>query len=155
MSDSVAVHESSGNVFADLGIEHPEEYLAKSGLAARIQAALEARGLTQKAAGALMGISQPKVSALLRGHLDGFTTDRLLRFLLLLGSDIEIRVSSPLPDKIGRVCVTVARTTGRRFDHKPSGGISDSGTAPVSVERARGSFGDTIHKSRRRQPRRA
>jgi predicted XRE-type DNA-binding protein len=137
MSDSVAIRKSSGNVFADLGIENPEEYLAKSELAEQIQAGIEALGLTQKAAGALMGISQPKVSALLRGHLDGFTTDRLFRFLTLLGSDIKISVSRPHPDKIGRVCVSAVKAKNRQFVDKPSGGISFSGTARVSVKRAR------------------
>ncbi|MFO0887992.1 MAG: helix-turn-helix transcriptional regulator [Isosphaeraceae bacterium] len=105
MSDAVPVHESSGNVFADLGIEDSEGYLAKSELAARIQAAIEARGLTQKAAGALLGISQPRVSTLLKGRLDGFSTDRLFRFLNALGVDVTIHVSMPHPRRTGRVSV--------------------------------------------------
>jgi hypothetical protein len=84
-----------------------------------------------------MGISQPKVSALLRGHLDGFTTDRLFRFLTLLGSDIKISVSRPQPDKIGRVCVSAVKAKNRQFVDKPGGGMSLSGTAKVSVKRAR------------------
>src|SRR4051794_12976079 len=105
MSHSISARRGSDNVFADLGIEDPEESLAKSDLAARIQAAIEARGSTQKAAGALLGISQPRVSTLLKGRLDGFSTDRLFRFLTLLDSDIEIRVSKPHPRKTGRVSV--------------------------------------------------
>src|SRR4051812_31441643 len=107
MSDTITVRRSSGNVFADLGIDDAEEYLAKSDLAAQIQAAIEARRLTQKKAGALIGISQPKVSDLLRGRLDGFSTDRLFRFLARLGADVRISVSRPNPGKPGHISVSV------------------------------------------------
>jgi len=100
-------------VFADLGIKNPEEYLAKSELAAQIQIVIKARGLTQAAAGALLGIEQPKVSTLLSGRLDGFSTDRLLRFLTLLGSDIKISVSKPHSKKIGQVSVLSPMMTKR------------------------------------------
>ena len=93
MSDDITIHDSSGNVFADLGIENPEEYLAKSELAAEILRIIQRRRLTQAEAGKLLGIRQPKVSDLLRGRLDGFSTDRLLRFITLLGYDVQIRLS--------------------------------------------------------------
>ncbi len=93
MSDDITVHDSSGNVFADLGIENADEYLAKSELAAEILRIVERRRLTQAEAGKLLGLRQPKVSDLLRGRLDGFSTDRLLRFITLLGYDIQIRLS--------------------------------------------------------------
>ena len=93
MSDDITVHDSSGNVFADLGIENPEEYLAKSEIAAEILRIVQRRRLTQAEAAKLLGIRQPKVSALLRGRLDGFSTDRLLRFITLLGYDVQIKVS--------------------------------------------------------------
>jgi predicted XRE-type DNA-binding protein len=82
----------SGNVFEDLGHPRPAEALAKAGLARKIGAAIEQRGLTQAAAAEVLGIDQPKVSALVRGRLAGFSLDRLLRFLVLLGSDVEIVV---------------------------------------------------------------
>jgi predicted XRE-type DNA-binding protein len=135
MSDSITVRKSSGNVFADLGIEDPEEYLAKSDLAAQIQIAIEAQGLTQKAAGALLGISQPKVSTLLKGRLDGFSTDRLFRFLTLLGSDIKISVSTPHPESRGHVFVFPAKAPRQAIVHKGRGGMSVSGEAKVSVTR--------------------
>jgi len=88
-------HEvSSGNVFADLGVPHPEEALAKAQLARAICLLIEKEGLTQKAIAARLGIDQPKVSALVRGRLADFSTDRLLRFLLSLGHDIKINVQS-------------------------------------------------------------
>lgn len=101
-----SITTSRGNVFADLELPHPEEYLAKAELAAEILKMVERRGLTQVAAGKLLGISQPKVSALLNGRLDGFSTERLFRFLNALGCDIHITVSSPHPRKSGRVRVT-------------------------------------------------
>lgn len=84
--------ESSGNVFADLGLSQPDDLLAKAELAARIIEEIGRRGLTQSQAAALLGIDQPKVSALKHGKLAGFSIERLLRMLLRLGRDIEIAV---------------------------------------------------------------
>ena len=108
MTQRIPVHDSSGNVFADLKIENAGEYLAKSELAARILQILQKRRLTQIAAGKLLGVSQPKVSALLNGRLDGFSTDRLLRFLNSLGCDVQIKVSPARPRHHGRILVTAA-----------------------------------------------
>lgn len=85
---------SSGNVFKDLGLALPEEALAKAELTAKIADLISHRGLTQAAAAVLLGVDQPKVSALVRGHLSGFSTDRLLRFLTALGQDVQIVVRS-------------------------------------------------------------
>src|SRR5262245_26593642 len=87
---SVPIEPSSGNVFADLGLKDPEELLAKAELVQRIADIIAERKLTQVRAAKLLGIDQPKVSALLRGKLDGFSTDRLFRFLNALGRDVEI-----------------------------------------------------------------
>jgi predicted XRE-type DNA-binding protein len=105
MSTTIAIQVSSGNVFADLGIDNPDEYLAKSELAAQILRIVQNRRLTQAAAGKVLNISQPKVSALLNGRLDGFSTERLFRFLNNLGCDIQIKVSKPRPRTHGRVMV--------------------------------------------------
>jgi len=72
---------SSGNIFADLGVKNPEEALAKSELAIQIQLAIQKKKLTQKKAAALLGIDQPKISALLSGKLSGFSLERLIRYL--------------------------------------------------------------------------
>jgi predicted XRE-type DNA-binding protein len=98
---------SSGNVFADLGVPNPEEALAKAELANKISVIIKERKLTQKKAAALLGIDQPKVSILLRGRLTGFSIERLLRFLLLLGQDIRISVH-PNPQGRSSACVRVA-----------------------------------------------
>jgi len=82
--------ESSGNVFADLSLPKADELLVKAELVARILDETERRRLTQSQAAALLGIDQPKISALKQGRLSGFSIERLLRFLLLLGRDIEI-----------------------------------------------------------------
>ena len=82
----------SGNVFKDLGHPRPAEALAKAELARKIGTLIAKRGLTQAAAGELLKVDKPKVSALVRGRLAGFSLDRLVRFLVLLGSDVEIVV---------------------------------------------------------------
>src|SRR3954466_7328260 len=87
-----AVVESSGNVFADLGLKNPGELLAKAELVQRISDVIAEKKLTQARAAKLLGIDQPKVSALLRGKLEGFSIDRLFRFLNALGRDVEISV---------------------------------------------------------------
>jgi predicted XRE-type DNA-binding protein len=83
---------SSGNVFADLNLPHADDLLAKAELASKIVAEIQRRRLTQKQAAAILGIDQPKVSALRQGKLSGFSIERLMRFLLVLGRDIEITV---------------------------------------------------------------
>jgi predicted XRE-type DNA-binding protein len=95
----VGVEASSGNVFADMGLKNPKELLAKAELVQRICDIIAQRKLTQARAAKLLGIDQPKVSALLRGRLDGFSTDRLFRFLNALGSDVEIVVRPARGDK--------------------------------------------------------
>ncbi len=87
--------ESSGNVFADLGVHAPEEAKAKAELATEISKIIASQHLKQKAAADRLGIDQPKVSALLRGKLEDFSTERLLRFITLLGRDVEIVVKEP------------------------------------------------------------
>lgn len=97
----------SGNVFEDLGHPRAAEALVKAELARKIGALIEKRRLTQAAAAEVLQIDQPKVSALVRGRLAGFSLDRLVRFLVLLGSDVEI-VVKPRVRATGRARVMVA-----------------------------------------------
>jgi predicted XRE-type DNA-binding protein len=90
MSKHIEVEPSSGNVFADLGLPNPEEHLVKATLALAITRTLSERGLTQEQAGAILGLAQPKVSDLVRGHLDKFTIDRLMRYMCKLDYDVTI-----------------------------------------------------------------
>jgi predicted XRE-type DNA-binding protein len=97
---------SSGNVFADLGLPNPEEALAKAELANKIIELIRERKLTQVQAAKVLGVDQPKVSALFRGNLTGFSLERLMRFLLRLGQDIRITVqASPRARSQARVLV--------------------------------------------------
>lgn len=99
----------SGNVFADIGLPNPEEHLAKAQLVSLIDDVMRERKLTQQQAAALMGIDQPKVSHLLRGRFDGFSTQRLIDFLNALGRDVEILVRpAPRSRKRGRLNVAAA-----------------------------------------------
>ncbi|MBI3508309.1 MAG: XRE family transcriptional regulator [Chlamydiia bacterium] len=90
-STQIEYEESSGNVFADFGFEHPKEANAKSDLALLIVKIIDYRKLTQSKAAALMKIDQPKVSKITRGLLTEFTIERLMRCLLGLGCDLEIK----------------------------------------------------------------
>ena len=98
---------SSGNVFKDLGLSNPEERLAKADLAIQINILIEQKKLTQSAAARLLDIDQPKISALNKGKLSGFSLERLFRFLTILGQDVTIKVS---PKKISKVKAQVIVT---------------------------------------------
>jgi len=98
---------SSENVFADLGLPNPEEALAKAELAHKITVLIRDKGLTQVQTAKLLGVDQPKVSSLIRGRLSGFSLERLMRFLLLLGQDIKITVQA-CPRSRSRTRVHVA-----------------------------------------------
>ncbi len=89
---TIRVQQSSGNVFRDLGLSNPNERLAKAQLAYRICEIIDRRKLNQTQAAELMGLDQPKVSALKRGKLVGFSLDRLLRCLNDLGQEVQITV---------------------------------------------------------------
>jgi len=102
----IPVTAGSGNVFADLGFENPEEELTKAQLATEIMRAIRQRRLTQVAAAAVMGIDQPKVSALLNGRLSNFSSERLMRLLIALGRDVDITVrAKPRSRTHGRIRV--------------------------------------------------
>ena len=82
----------SGVASGPPGLPQADDLLAKAELAAKIIAEIQRRRLTQSQAGVMLGIDQPKISALRQGKLAGFSIERLVRFLLLLGRDVEITV---------------------------------------------------------------
>jgi predicted XRE-type DNA-binding protein len=88
------VTPSSGNVFADMELPDADELDTKARLGAAINRIVERRGLTQAEVAAELEINQPKVSALLHYKLQGFSVERLMRFLVALGQDVEIVVKS-------------------------------------------------------------
>jgi len=96
---------STGNVFEDLGLPDAAEHLIKAGLVLRLSEIIRQRKLTQAAAAELMGIDQPKVSAMLGGQFRGYSVERLMRFLVALGHDVEIVVK---PRKHGAAELRVA-----------------------------------------------
>lgn len=88
----IRVNESSGNIFQDLGFPHPEREQVKARLTLEIYRLIKDRGLTQAAAGEILGIRQPHVSGLMRGRSGNFSVERLMDFLTALGRDVEIAV---------------------------------------------------------------
>ncbi len=109
MAKKIAAERSSGNVFADIGLPDADEALAKAELARQIGGIIAGRRLTQSSAARLLGVDQPKVSALLRGRLAGFSAERLIRFLNILGRDVHIVVrAAPRSRALGRVRATAA-----------------------------------------------
>ena len=88
--DMIEVETGSGNVFADLGLPDADDHLLKAQLVSRIDGIIRRRKLTQAKAGELLGLSQPDVSRLLRGHFRDFSLERLLRLLMALDRDVEI-----------------------------------------------------------------
>jgi predicted XRE-type DNA-binding protein len=80
------VHDSTGNVFEDMGMQDAEERLAKADLARVVRKTIRDRGLTQTEAADLLGVKQPDVSDLVRGKLPRFSIERLERFLIALDS---------------------------------------------------------------------
>lgn len=89
----------SDNVFEDLGFPDPQEHQAKARLVGHIAEIMKERKLTQSAAAKLIGLDQPKVSALLSGRFRGFSIYRLMSFIAALGRDIEIVLSDGPPPR--------------------------------------------------------
>ena len=105
----IPVTESSGNVFADMGLPEPEEERTKAQLASHIRQVIKGQRMTQVTAAALMDIDQPKVSALLNGRLTNFSSQRLMRLLTALGRDVDITVRTKPRDRAqGRIRVVGA-----------------------------------------------
>ena len=108
--NSESIVRSSGNVFADLGLRDAREKQTKVRLAVAIQQIIQTRHLSQTAAARLLDINQPKISALVNYHLDGFSVERLLHFLNALDRDVEIVIrKKPRSRKTARIVVTGAQ----------------------------------------------
>ena len=86
------VDRGSGNVFADLDLPDPEIALTKAELVQHIRASIRRRKLTDAKAAKLLGLDESKVSALVRGRVEKYSIDRLVRFLVALGHRVEITV---------------------------------------------------------------
>jgi predicted XRE-type DNA-binding protein len=103
----VEMHRGSGNVFADLGLADAEKLKIKTGLVIEIRKAMRSLGLTQQDAAKRMGISQPKVSDMMRGDFTNLSERKLMDCLTRLGYDIEIKVR-PANTEIGHLMSAAA-----------------------------------------------
>ena len=92
MTTWIEHEKSSGNVFADIGLPNAAEHLVKAKLVIKIDALMRERRLKQVDAAQLFGVRQPDVSKMLRGDFRQFSVERLMRFLVALGQDVEIVV---------------------------------------------------------------
>jgi len=105
--DGIEVEMGSGNVFADLGLPAAEKLRIKSVLVIEITKAVRKLGLTQDEAARRMGITQPKVSGMLRGDFSNLSERKLMDCLNRLGYDIEIKVK-PAAEPLGHLVIAVA-----------------------------------------------
>lgn len=105
--DGVEVQRSSGNVYADLGFADAEKLRIKAGLVIEIRKAMRGLGLTQQEAAKRMGITQPKVSDMMRGDFAHLSERKLMDCLNRLGYDIEIKVKSAT-EPVGHLTLAVA-----------------------------------------------
>jgi len=93
MKNKTKVTKSSGNVFADIGLPNAAAHAIKADLVIAIAARIKSKGLTQAKAASLLGLAQPDVSKLLRGHFVGHSFERLFGYLNALGGKVRIEVS--------------------------------------------------------------
>jgi predicted XRE-type DNA-binding protein len=105
--NTIQFEMSTGNVFADLGLKDAEELKIKSGLVIEIMRAIRRRDMTQTEAAARMGISQAKVSGLLRGDFTNLSEQKLMECLNRLGYNIEIKIKAA-KEETGRRTLAVA-----------------------------------------------
>lgn len=92
MIRKIKVERGSGNIFADLGLPDAEIHFLKAQIVSEIYRLTNQRKLTQAAAGKRMGISQPEVSRMFKGHFREYSVDRLMEFLTAFDRDVEIVV---------------------------------------------------------------
>ena len=101
------VHQSGPNIFADLGLPDANVHFLKAQIVAELYRLCTARKFSQTKVGILMGISQPEVSRLFKGHFREFSVERLMTFLTAFNRDVEIVVRSSKPrSKAGRISFT-------------------------------------------------
>jgi len=106
------VTRSSGNVFADLGLRNAAEKQTRVRLAVAIRQIIQSRRLSQTAAAKLLGINQPKISALMNYRLEGFSIERLMHFLNALDRDVEIVIRKRRDSRRpARIAVTESRAS--------------------------------------------
>jgi predicted XRE-type DNA-binding protein len=104
--EGIEVSRGSGNVFADLELPDADTLQIKTGLVIEIRRAIGQQGLTQQAAATRMGLTQPKVSSMMRGDFSNVSERKLMECLNRLGYDIEIKVR-PASARIGHLMLAL------------------------------------------------
>lgn len=109
---TIDYEKGSGNIFADLELDNPEEELIKSDLTRNIAFIIKKKKLTQSQVAKILGVDQPRISSLLRGRFDLFSVEMLMHFLQALGQDIKIVVKpKPRNRKVAHISVVSERTS--------------------------------------------
>ena len=108
MKQKIESYQGGPTAFHDLGLKDADELALKTNLVVRLKRHIEAEGLTITAAAKRLGIGQPDLSNLLRGRLDKYAVERLLRFLTKFHQDVEIRITpSRRKKREGEITVAV------------------------------------------------
>ncbi len=105
--NEIPVRRGSGNVFADLGFDNPEEMRLRADLVQQLRDITARRKLTQTAAAELLGIRQSDLSALLHGRLTKYSLERLLKFMTILDRDVKIVVTPKPRHRPARITLAV------------------------------------------------
>lgn len=107
-ADDLVIQDGSTNVYADLGYPDDKDMLVKAGLAQEIAQIIRSRHLTQQRAADLLGMTQPKLSDMLRGRFRGISQAKMIDCLNRLGRDVDIVVrKSPQRGGLGQTHVVV------------------------------------------------
>ncbi|AID28405.1 transcriptional regulator [Mesorhizobium huakuii] len=109
-ASNAEVHVGNPNIFAELGLPDAENHFLKAQIVAEVYRLVREQKLTQAKAGEAMGVSQPEVSRLFKGHFREYSVERLMNFLAALGQEVEI-VSRPLPQDSGPGHITFRHAT--------------------------------------------
>lgn len=107
-SENITSQRGSGNVYADLGYTDSEEMAVKAQLVTKIADIIRERSLTQEGAAKVLGLTQPKISKMLKGQFRGISERRLLQCLTKLGSDVEFVVKPAPRRRSGRLSLLFA-----------------------------------------------
>jgi predicted XRE-type DNA-binding protein len=94
MSEKIEIHEGSGNVFADLGLENADELYTRAKIGFQVLTILKERKLKQRESALLLDVKQPDISLLMRGRFNRFSTERLLDFLKRLNQEVTLIIRS-------------------------------------------------------------
>ncbi len=103
------ITKSSGNIFADIGLPNPEEMIMKAEIVYKIKQEVKARNLTQKQAAEIMGISQPRLSLILRGQYINISESKLLQCLNKLGYNVKIKIEKTKKHALGHTSLAFTR----------------------------------------------